>query len=328
MSLDASQAGSRHRSRRWLRALTSLPARLAITVALLSILALTIDWSAFADRIEDGNWGWFAAGVAMLAVGLVAGARRWLELLWASGVETTWRAAFRAFMVGTFANNFLPTGFGGDAVRTVAVAQGRTALARATTAVVADRVTAFACLIVLAWITLPLGADAVPGSLVVALALVSLAGLIALLVGRWALGSGRLGRMVPARLRPIAIEMRRPLATFASDRRLAVRVTGLGLVYQALLVAAVWSAARSVGLELSYALLAVSVALVLPMTVLPISIAGFGVREGGFALVLGEAAVSAADATLISLIGVVMLAVASLPGAVALAGGWRAPTAA
>jgi hypothetical protein len=81
-------------------------------------------------------------------------------------------------------------------------------------------------------------------------------------------------------------------------------------------------------LDLSYALLAVSVALVLPMTLLPISIAGFGVREGGFALVLGEAAVSAADATLVSLIGVVMLAVASLPGAVALAGGWRAPSAA
>jgi uncharacterized protein (TIRG00374 family) len=327
MSLDAPQAGPRHRSSRLVRVITSLPARLAVTLALLAILALTIDWPAFAERVADGDWRWFAAGVALLALALVAGAWRWRELLSAAGVEAGWRGTYRAFMIGTFANNFLPTGFGGDAVRTVVVAQGRTALARATTAVIADRLTAFACLVLLAWLVLGLDADAVPGSLVAALGAATLAGFVALALGRLALRSARLGRLVPDRLRPIAVEMRRPLATFASDRRLAIVVTVLGLAYQALLVAAVWTAARSVDLDLSYVLLAFSVALVLPLTVLPISIAGFGVREGGFAVVLGEAGVSVADATLVSLIGVVMLAIASLPGAVALAGGWRAPTA-
>ncbi len=64
----------------------------------------------------------------------------------------------------------------------------------------------------------------------------------------------------------------------------------LGLGYQWLIVPSVWCAARTIGLELPYSLLAVTVPLVLVLTLLPVSVAGFGVREGGFAVLLGTAA--------------------------------------
>jgi hypothetical protein len=102
-------------------------------------------------------------------------------------------------------------------------------------------------------------------------------------------------------------------------------VTALGFVYQGLLVASAWAGARAIELELSYPLVAVSAALVLLLTVLPISIAGFGVREGGYVAVLGAAGVGAATATLFSLITVVLLALASLPGAFFLLAGRRSP---
>ena len=85
-----------------------------------------------------------------------------------------------------------------------------------------------------------------------------------------------------------------------------------------------WCAARSIELELPFTLVAVTVPLVLVLTLVPVSVAGFGVREGGFAVLLGTAGVSATDATLLSLTTVVVMAVASLPGAVAIvAGGGR-----
>jgi hypothetical protein len=56
--------------------------------------------------------------------------------------------------------------------------------------------------------------------------------------------------------------------------------------------------------------------LVLFATIIPISIAGFGVREGAFVALLGEAGVSSADAVLLSLATVASLAIASLPGGV------------
>ena len=50
----------------------------------------------------------------------------------------------------------------------------------------------------------------------------------------------------------------------------------------------------------------------------PISIGGYGVREGSYVLVVGYAGVSATDATLFSLLSAAAFALASLPGALAL----------
>ena len=101
-------------------------------------------------------------------------------------------------------------------------------------------------------------------------------------------------------------------------RSVLAATTALGLVYQALMVLAAWTIARSIDLDLSFTLLAVVTPLVIVATLMPISIAGFGVREGGYVVLLAQAGVSTADATLLSLLNVAALAIATLPGAAAL----------
>jgi hypothetical protein len=44
----------------------------------------------------------------------------------------------------------------------------------------------------------------------------------------------------------------------------------------------------------------------------PISIGGFGVREAGFVILLGEAGISATDATLLSLLSAMVIVLASV----------------
>jgi glycosyltransferase 2 family protein len=91
----------------------------------------------------------------------------------------------------------------------------------------------------------------------------------------------------------------------------------MGFAYQLLLVTSVWLLARTIDLDLSFALVAVTVPLVLMVTLIPISIGGFGVREAGFVVLLGEAGVNTTHATLLSLLSAAALALASLPGAAA-----------
>ena len=303
------------KTRRLARVLTGFPARAVVTASLLALLALSVDWSRVAERLEHGRWTWFALAVALLFCGLLLGARRWHALLVAAGIPASGGEALRAYMVGSFANNFLPTGFGGDAVRAVMVAGGRPGLARAAGTVLLDRITALGCLLLLGWLVLPLDPSAVPGELVAALAAASAAGVLgALALGR-SFTSPRLRRLVPERVLPAARELRVPLRALAGDRRLLLRVTVLGLAYQALTVASVWAAARSIRLELPFVLVAVTVPLVLLLTVLPVSVAGFGVREGGYAVALGTAGVGTGEAALLSLLTVAVLAAASLAGA-------------
>src|SRR5690349_9435721 len=78
---------------------------------------------------------------------------------------------------------------------------------------------------------------------------------------------------------------------------------------------------RAVDLRLTFATAAVSLALVTVVTLIPISIGGFGVREGTYVVLLSGASIGASDATLISVLSVAALLFASLPGAFVLAQG-------
>jgi uncharacterized membrane protein YbhN (UPF0104 family) len=269
------------------------------------------------ERISAGNPAWLVLGVALLDVGLVAGAARWHLLL----SEAPWRETLRVYFMGAFANNFLPTGFGGDAVRSVAAARGGTGLATAAATVLVDRVTALGSLLLLGWAMAIADPGAVPELLLGLLAALSALVVAAYVPVRLASSSEWVRARVPRRLVPLAAAIGGTLRGLAGDRARLVRFVVLGFVYQALVVASVWCGARTIGLELPYALLAVALPLVLVLTALPVSLAGFGVREGSFAVLLGTAGVAATDATLISLLSVVTLALASLPGAVAIVRG-------
>jgi hypothetical protein len=128
----------------------------------------------------------------------------------------------------------------------------------------------------------------------------------------------RLAKILPERLRPWASEIARVLRAYGADRALLVRVVLLGVVFQAMTVAALWMLAETIRLDVAVAVLAVVMPLVLISTLAPISIAGFGVREGSFVVLLAEVGVSSGPATLLSLLSVAAMAIASLPGGVAL----------
>jgi uncharacterized protein (TIRG00374 family) len=299
---------------RLLRAATSLPARLAVTTGLLAIVAATIDWDALSEAIANASWGWFVACLAMIWIGFVLGAVRWRLLLAAASVAARMRLALRAYVCGAFANSLLPTGFGGDAVRAWLVAHSGAPLARSLTSVLVDRATALGCGLLLAWIAVAAAPGEVPGAHAGLLAVCSGAALAGFVLIALAARRSGLGRFVPASLRPYAAEVAATLRGYLRDRRLAAEVLGLGLAFQASAVAAIWALAQMLDLEVGAAPLAVVTPLVLIATALPISIAGFGVREGSFVALLGDLGVSAGEATLLSLLSVAAMALASLPG--------------
>lgn len=309
-----------------LRLISSLPGRIVVTTVLLAVVAASIDWDTLRETLADASWGWFALACALVLVALAIGAIRWHRLVAAADVESTGRQSVRAYAIGAFTNNVLPTGFGGDVVRGWIVGRSGKPLARALTSVGVDRVTALACLLLLGWVGVAAEPDAITGSLVALLGASSLALALAAVVLWLLLRRPRTGRFVPAWIRPWAGEVAGVLRRYAGDRRLLVSVLVLGIAFQAVMVGASWAISESLGLDLGPAVLAVVTPLVLIATVAPISVAGFGVREGAFVVLLGEVGVSSADATLFSLLSVAAMAIASLPGGIALVVSGERPT--
>ncbi len=303
------------------RASRSLTVRLVVTGALLTAIAVSVDWGDARQRIANGDWRWFALAVGLLFVAQLLGAARWSLLLRGAGIDRPLPHVVRAYLVGLFANNFLPTSFGGDAARAwvIAPATGPVFI-RAVTSVLVDRVTAIWSLLSVAWIALLAEPDPVPRSLVVALLVVSIGG--ALTTALAVLIAGHGGRIVPAllptRLLNWARQIRDTLWLYVREPKLLVAAFVLGIVFQAFVVTSFWATARAIDVQLPYSLAAVAAPIVLVITLIPISIAGFGVREGGMVVVLAAAAVSTTDATLLSLTGYVVVVIVSLPGAVAM----------
>ena len=109
------------------------------------------------------------------------------------------------------------------------------------------------------------------------------------------------------------------LRVWAASAKLVVSIIGLGVAYQVLAVLSLILVGKTLGVDLSFAVAAVSAAIVLVATLIPVSIGGLGIREGGFVLLLGQVGIDAAEATLISLlsVGVVLVASAAIAGVAA-----------
>jgi uncharacterized membrane protein YbhN (UPF0104 family) len=292
--------------------------RLLVSAGLLAIVATQIDFHALRGRLSGGSWGWFAAAVAVLFVSFVVAALRWQLFLDAAGVPARPVETVRAYLIGTFANNFLPSQIGGDVARVFLVG-GPGTRTRAATTVVVDRATAIGCLVLTAWLAFAIDTGAIPGALVAALTAATgvlvLGGAAAAVLVR---GRTGLGRLLPRRFHGLAADVRDSVLACV-EAPVLWRTVALGAAFQALVVLSLWLASRAIALELSYAVLAVTLPPVLLVSALPISIAGYGVREGSFVLLLRHVGVSATDATLLSLLAGISFAIASLAGGVAMA---------
>lgn len=283
--------------------------RLLAAAGLLVVLFAVVDTGAWWATVRTLDPWIFVIGVGLYVAAQLLSAWRWSCVSAALKLPAAYPQLARWYFVGMFFNLFLPTGFGGDAVKTWT--QGRAADGRYGTAaasVLWERATGLAGLAMLA------GAAAwfVPGS---AFAWPWRAGMIVLgvtgvvatfVVPRLA---GQLGRLRPKLGRAFG-----PLALLAGRPGLGLMLLLLSLLVQALNVGLVVLLARGLGLELPVATLALAYGWITLATVLPLTLNGIGVREGGFVLLLAASGAPAAAGLALGLLVTITQAVASLGG--------------
>ncbi len=298
----------------------SVWARIVVTLALLALVGLHLDWGQIQQRLRHGNPEALLIAIGLIGVALIVGAYRWRALLLAAGVNLETRELARVYTVSTFSGTFLPTSVGGDVTRALLVARREPLLGRVAMTILVDRFGGMIGLIALAWAGVIVQPASIARGPLVFLAWVT-GGLIVgtAIVAMAVLRPSRLARrLVPTRLERLALGSRDLLRTYARSPRLLVLLVVSSILFQALVAAQVVCLARAIDVHLPYVTAAVAVTLVTVVTLIPISIGGFGVREGTYVVLLGAASVSASDATLISLLTVVTLFIASLPGALML----------
>lgn len=300
--------------------------RLLVLIGLVALLAFSVDLRRTVSLLADASVAPLLAALLLVQGQIVLSAFRWRFTAQRLGQTMTARRATREYYLATFLNGVLPGGPGGDAVRTVrATRSARMEAASAETpgpavlrAVVLERLAGQVAFFVLAaagmafWPSLVGGG--LPDGAIAALALPPLfliaAGAVIVLLSRfgplgwrrWIVGIGPdIGRAWISR------------GAWLVQGALSLAIAGLYIAVFAL-------ASLAIGAPLTLAQSLALVPLVLLTMLLPVSIGGFGLREGAAAALWPLAGFSGAEGLAAGLLyGLVSLA-GALPGALVLVG--------
>lgn len=306
-------AAPRTRRRRML----VLAMQLAVAIALLVTLWRVVDGPETARLLGAAEPGFVALCLAALSLHTVLAALRWRRLGRGLGIELTRGDAVAEYYVSQFVNAVVPGGVVGDASRAVR-SRAAAGLGAAGLAVVLDRLAGqYALIIVMA--AAVTATVAVPGG--IAWPEAALPALGALVAGALALpaliaAARRLPGLMGTRAHALAAAVR----VAVGARRTATSVAALSAGTSACILVAFAAAAAAVGTPLGLPATLAIVPVVLISMVLPITVGGWGVREGAAVALLPLAGLSASAALAASILFGILALAASLPGIVPLWG--------
>ena len=284
---------------------------------------------SFTERPDWDFWTvlWIVAALALTMLSFVAATWRWSQMVHAIGLKEDFRRLFSHFMAGQFTSNFLPTTIGGDIVRISRLRKDVQDAPRSFTSVVFERLSGWLALpiLILLGFAIDSGLRSLGAQSRIAfiLALVTLAGLgiIVFVVGHESVGrvlSRRQGGLRYIRALHYGLE------GLKKNRGDALGLIGAALAYQLILVLAARCAIEALGIEgVGTTAMMVFLPAVLIAQVLPISIGGFGVREGLFVFFLSSLGVADSEATLFGLFLGILTLLTSLAGVIPLVFGGR-----
>ena len=286
--------------------------RAAVSIGLLAGLAWWLDLGTVVSRLAQMRPGWVLLAVAISVVQVAVLAWRWRFTAGCLGVDLSYTAAWREYYLSIFLNQVMPGGVVGDVSRAWRQARVQTRQREpagpAVRAVIFERLSAQAVMTAVALVSLlALPVIVNRGSRLVLFGAGAVAVVIVIAMVVWMRRQSSAQSLVGQVLADLdAAHLSGPV--FAAQLVSAAIVVGTYL-------ATYLTAARAVGMDTPLPVLLPLVAPVLMSMLIPVTVAGWGLREGAAAVLWGAVGLTAADGVLVSVAYGLLVLIGSLPGA-------------
>lgn len=301
------------------RARLSRLARALLSVALVVLLLWKVPLHEAVDGLRALSWPGLSA-IVLLTFGFPAvAALRWKRVLAHLGTRERWWPLMADTLVSSTYNMLLPTNIGGDVVRALRCGRRIGLAHRAWSSVLFERLVG---VVALALLAVP-GLAMVPGRLQTlgwAVAGVVVVAVLVLLVAAAPFRAA--GKLLASRApvmaaagERIAGDLAGPLARAGARLETMLWSTAYQAVGLGILVAVAWDWGEP---SMAWAILG-GVPLALILTLLPVSIAGLGVRESLFVVLLGQLGVDSGKAMALALVWLASALLLALAGAAVMA---------
>jgi hypothetical protein len=298
-------------------------AKAAVSAGLLAVLFWRIDRGAFLRSIQSLPLSTFLGSVVLYLTGYLISVVRWQRLLRAENIRIPFWRLVLVYFEGAFFNLFLPTLIGGDIVRGYTIYKLTGGHSASLASILIDRLSGFAALMLIALLSLTVAVTRMRDPQVAAMIL-GVAAAFGLLTGAlinermkdWAGGIFRLIGL--ARFQAKLQGMIEAIQRYRGHRRALLEAFLLSILLQSLIIVTYFFVGQGLRVGVSLAYFFVFVPLITVVAMLPVSVAGLGVREGGVVYFFALAGVDAATSLSMSLVWFSLTALVSSLGGVAI----------
>lgn len=294
-----------------------LSLRIVVSLVLLYFALRGVNFAAVQSRFSQINLGWIVIAVMVTIAQVFVGALRWREISGLCQAPLTDLQAFRYNMIGAFFNQTLPSSIGGDAMRLWLVNRTGAGWRAATYSILTDRAIGLIALALIIVASLPWSygmiADRNGRLALVFIDFTALAGGLGfLLLGR--LPWKWLKTWWPTKhIHACSVVANRVIFSTRTGPKVAI----LSLAVHVLAVTIAWCAVRAIAAPADFEQIFMLIPPIMLVTMMPISIAGWGVREASMMVAFGYAGLAQMDGTVVSILfGMVYFIVGGLGGLV------------
>lgn len=266
------------KQKKWVRwALNAL--KLVVTIGGIGYIFNKIPFFDALSNWKDSTLPWLLLIFALTVLLMMIQANRWRGLLLDEGKKVPFRTFYAYIALGYFFNNLLPSGFGGDAVKTIAFGKKFGNTANSVAAIAISRIMGLMAMFLSFFVALPfvLIQYQIPTPYTVT---VSLVAILALLVIVGSLFSDKV--RIPDRLAqkvPFLLKLQQAFTLYRSHPK-AFWLSGLDSIWLQLVTILIhYAYFKAVGVDVDLAIITVFTTIMVTFTMLPISINGIGIRE-------------------------------------------------
>ena len=294
--------------------------RIVISISLIVFLLSRANLPELVAVLKSANVWWFLVALLVEFIRVLISSYRWQILLSAKKIHNSLGSLISFYMVGYFFNMLLPTVWGGDVVRTYELAKYSERAADSIASVLVERTLDLVGLFVICWVSLAVfglkrfeGTNILP--IISGLSMTVLFLVVLLFNRRLMEKLISLGRIIKwwdteAKLRGTYDS----LLELALYRRSLGTAFGVSLIYQFVGIISAFLISQALGLGVPFSFFLVVMPIIWVIMMIPISIAGLGVRESAFVFFFAQHGVPTESALLLSLLFFSLTLVLALVG--------------
>ncbi|MFX4263017.1 lysylphosphatidylglycerol synthase transmembrane domain-containing protein [Pelotomaculum propionicicum] len=286
--------------------------KVIVSGLLLSWLIYSFDWIALLDVFGTADPGWLIMAGFFIVISMVVSVCKWSLVLKAEGINLPWLQLWKAYWIGIFFNNFLPSSIGGDGIRILHVGRSISNMAGAASSVVIERLLATAGLALTGLLAGLLTNPNLHVDWIFIILIFASMGLLFFLM------LGKVPAWIAKRDGKVSGFVRGFLSHGQALRgrgKMVITVGCLSVLFQLSVVAVNYAVFRSLHVDLLgwwdlvYIIPAVSA-----IAMVPIGINGYGIREGAYVFLFASCGVAGSAALGASLLFAVLVSFCSLYG--------------